>query len=472
MTAGLLDLACVGVMSKHFIENPKFSFFKKVYKSYTPFHKYYMNLTDNKHKLRYDSPSSYNISVNKSLGHLLCNVIMNIDISNGNPDMSQFIRGFAVGIIDNIEISIGGQIIEILDPHIINFYNELWLNEAQRQYNDYLVGNKIQKGQKHFTVRLPFFFTRSYCKSLPLCALDLHEVKLKFQFKSINDIIKKTSVINHQDNVATNNLTETNITESNGSNEYTNNFNMNIEFVGEFIMLSDEEKLLFRSNELEYIYEIIEKLYVDGDKNKTISNSDIIVDINSNYIVSEYYTLFQYLDSNNKPYNNEILEYCGLNNDTNFGILYYDKIRCYHPGMNFYLTFQKIGAHTNIPRTKSYIPILNNDIITKIYNNSTDDVNLELLKNKIKNSIQHFEIDEKQYIYSYNFSLNPEDAEQPSGGVNASLNDHIKFKYENIDKSIIDKYKNEGYTLKNMVYSKHFNVLRIGKGLCHQLYSH
>ena len=147
MTYGVIQLVATGIRNKKHNENPQTSFFKKVFVSHTPFYKYNINLTngDNKLYLNQETNVSSNILINSAKGDLLSNIHMEVNLDS-KTNLQKFIRGFAVGLIENITLIIGGTKYETLTPDNINIYNELWLKEAKRQYNDYMVGNKYLPG--------------------------------------------------------------------------------------------------------------------------------------------------------------------------------------------------------------------------------------------------------------------------------------------------------------------------------------
>lgn len=470
MGIGLMELVAYGKMNKDVFNNsPQFSFFKKAYIAHTPFFKYHLKLNDNNINLNKESVLNTSIIIDQNNGDLLSNITMELKLISDNDeeiDTSQFIRGFAVGIIDKIDLSIGEKSIEYLNPDIINIYNELWLKETKRQYNDYLVGNKIQPGQRSFSVKLPFYFSRSYCKSLPLCALKYHDVKLDIFFKNINDVIRKDYKKEEQNSFTGNNTT---ITDINISNKFTENFNMEINFTGEFITISDKERQYFRNYTLEYVYEYIENC---GNINQVNNNNNI--NINDDCLVNEIYALFQYLDGNKKPYNNEILKYNTIGQNSNF---YFKLNGVGHKldnfnGTTFFLIDQNIKYHSNVPRTKQYIPVISSEKIELLLNNPVYKSNSILLKKELNNAIQHIEIDEGQYIYTYNYCLEPENAVQPTGGINLSKIDKFTFIISNVDSNVINKHIKENYKLYFKYYSKKYNLLRIMNGMCQKCYQY
>lgn len=454
---------CSNVVS---LPNPNVSFFQKQYNSKDPFLKYNEGILNFNHFSLDSVEKVITVNIDPNKGDLLTNLYMELSIV-GNPDMNQFIRGFAVGLIKSMCIDIGGVKVETLDANIINIYNELWLTDIKRQYNDYLVGNKINKGQKTFIVKLPFFFSKSYSKALPLCALYCHKISLKIELHPINNIIKSDYTpfnMDNMDNITTDmnnttldNNTNANNTNTNTNNEkminYDNNYKFNITISGEFIKLDEEEKHEFMSKCLEYVIECYSHAFYN------INNGNNNLTINSEYTVNEWFFLFQY--SNKKPENNEYLKYVSMDNsDLNIDINGHKRFD--YSTIEYFLIEENINNHVNVPRTKQNIPVLDNNILTT-FQNKYGNINTEDVNKKLQKCITHIEIDEQQYLYTYTHSLNTnEEKNEYRGALNCKRYDRLVLQINNRNTPIKNS---NGESLGLNLYSKYYSVLRINKGM-------
>lgn len=463
MGGGLVDLVSYGAMNAYLnASDINFSYFKKVYIQHTPFLKYNKDISsgiiDN-----VISPKK-RIIIHKENGDLLSDLYIEIEIV-GNPDIKQFIRGFATGLIESVELIIGGMSIDKINTHQINIYNELWLKEAKRQYNDYLCGNKVIQGQRHFIVKLPFYFTKSLSKSIPLCALNHHNVEVVINFNNTKNIISNYQEINYgtTENNLINNISRMEITNDNMDtddnmnivNDYDTNFSINYNIIGEFILLSDRERNMFMNNSLEYVIE----QHQYGLFN--IKNNNSNIQIPFNFCIKELNFVFQYLNNNKTQYNDDLLKYVDMNN-TKFKMQLNGLDRFSEQSGQHFLIEQNSKYHSNIPRTKTYIPVVNNNILQSIKNNNQGNINIELIQSQLNKAVEYLELDDKQYIYTYSFAQEPENSIQETGCINASRIDTFNLKL-NIPNTI--PLNKNGHTLFCHINAKSINILRIMSGM-------
>jgi len=477
MTGGIISLVAKNKIN-YYVEgnydncnNTTISLFKKVYIANTPFCKFTKTLT-NLSILR-DTSTTCKITLLSSEFDLLSGLKLQLEII-GKPDMKQFIRGFVMGLINKIELDIGGVSVEIIDAHIINIYNELYLKEAKRQYNDYLNGNNYIDGQQSFMLNLPFFFTKHISKSLPLCALKYHNVVFNFTFNSLQDIIKP----NYQDELRLNNDINNKLTTFNKSNVnnttlgvsdmsllngnaeenlYDTNFTFNISILGDCIVLGDIEKVLFNSNHLEYcvnFYDIQKHLIT------STSNNIILID---NLICNEMQMVYNYVNNSNKNskyMDNELFNYVNMNN-CNFKLNVNGNDLAEEQKLVYNLINVNNKYHNNVPRTIKRIPIMSANRIAflKLYNN------VKTIEKDINSVMDFINIDEKQYIYSYVFGIEPENELQYTGGINMSKLDSFKSRITNVNNELEINYNSELYKLQISFYLKKNNIIKIKDGM-------
>lgn len=191
MSYPLIVLSLSGKNDSILVDNPNFSYFKKVYKKNSNF--YINTIKQNfKQDFNFDKVLSCELSKN---GDLLNKLYLNIKINEINKYIdkntlteNKYARfawkkklGFA--LINKINIDIGGNIISTLYSDWLNIWNELTGNNNYEISNlNELIGNKSElynfsetKKEIELFIPIPFWFSNPNL-SLPLCAIKNHNI--------------------------------------------------------------------------------------------------------------------------------------------------------------------------------------------------------------------------------------------------------------------------------------------------------
>lgn len=189
MGGGLMELVARGIQDIFIIGNPQISFFKAIYKRHTNFSIEQLQQTL---KGQVDFGKRIEVDIARS-GDLLSKLILEVDIPlieslNDNP--ISWVNSLGHAIIDYYEIEIGGQKIDKHYGEWLEIWSELTL-DASKQVG---YGNMISKYDTFTTVTGPltlyiplqFWFCRDIGLSLPLIALQHHDVKIIIKFKDFN----------------------------------------------------------------------------------------------------------------------------------------------------------------------------------------------------------------------------------------------------------------------------------------------
>ena len=104
-------------------------------------------------------------------------------------------------VIRKIELVIGGTVIDTQYGHYMQVFNELTQTPEKKEIAR-LIGRsgsdaELQEWAKttqHLYVPLNFFFTRHLVQSLPLIALQYHEVKIECEFSKLEEIVADTGL--------------------------------------------------------------------------------------------------------------------------------------------------------------------------------------------------------------------------------------------------------------------------------------
>ena len=233
MVGGLLDLVAKGGQDIYFICNPEISFFKKVYKKHTNFS------TENiKFPLNDISFGKIDTAIIPRVADLLTNIFLEIELPLLDEGQS-YINYIGYGIIDYIELCIGETVIQRLTGETLYILNEYKLNHNKKKIYNKIVGGKYfmnyntfvgNKGGK-YTVPLNFWFTEDISQSIPLVALQHHDIQIKLKYKKFDELY-----------ITKNN---TQITDSNNK--------IKTNFILEMVFLDVEERSNFAKSDHEYL---------------------------------------------------------------------------------------------------------------------------------------------------------------------------------------------------------------------------
>lgn len=199
MTGGLIQLAATGIQDIFLTKDPQITFFKIVYRRHTNFSTEPIR-QDFVHKPDFKKKTSCIVSKN---GDLIGKALLVIELpqikefftSEGIDNVTKFawVRKIGYAIINNIEIEIGG---EIIDRHYGEWLN-LWAELTQRKDDDgidKMIGNipelyNFSNGKDSYTLYVPlqFWFCRASGLALPIVSLQYTDVKINVE---LNDFDK------------------------------------------------------------------------------------------------------------------------------------------------------------------------------------------------------------------------------------------------------------------------------------------
>jgi len=174
MGGGLMQLVAYGAQDIYLTGNPQITFFKVVYRRHTNFSMEAIQQTIN------GSPSNGSTST--------------VTISRNGDLVSKLYVTLATGsvikgsdLVDEVELEIGGQLIDRQYQEWMNIWNELSTPESKSTGLKAMIcdiGTRGTDGVGNIQVPLQFWFCRNPGLALPLIALQYHEVKLKLKWGS------------------------------------------------------------------------------------------------------------------------------------------------------------------------------------------------------------------------------------------------------------------------------------------------
>ena len=398
MGGGLIQLVAVGIQDIYLIGNPQITFFKTVYKKYTNFS---MESIQQSIDGRTDFGQQIEITIQRK-GDLIKDIIFDILLPI-LPSGYYWTNGIGNVLIKQVDLEIGGQLIDRHYSEWFDIWNQLTLSEGKIDAYNAMVGNYksnsslTANAQTNLRLHVPmcFWFNRNYDMALPLIALQYHEVVLKIKLRNFNNC--------YRNNTVTTLLSETLYPIS--------QFRVWVDY----IHLDMEERRTFANTNHEFI---IEQLQFDGNEFVSHNDSSISAKLTFNHPVKELFWIhtinnFEQVNINT---GNQLLDYSLPNSLETFSEA----------------VLQLNGLDRFEKRPANYFRLVQN--------------------------YQYHSRYTRKNIYSYSFSLNPE-KQQPSGSCNMSkfTNVRLYIEYNTINHS------NNDMILK--IYGINYNVLRIMSGM-------
>lgn len=419
MTSGVIQLvSSLNQKSSEFlIGNPQITFFKSLYKQYSNF---YITLIEQTINGKTDFNRTINCTINKS-GDLLKNIYLEITLPDiEKPNKSSwygYTNNIGCNIINSITLKINDQVIDKIYGESIDIYNNIINNdisdmvlEFNSEHSIRNIGNSIDYNKRHIYIKLPFWFSKNSGSALPLIALNNSDINLDIEFRNLNEVIKIDNY-NYINDIST-----------------KTNSDFDCKIFTECIYLDKKEKMFFAKNSHSYL---IEQLQYNGEDTLTKYDVNKTIYLNFKNPVKELYWIIS-VDNNNIDTNLEN----DYNNFTKYTSYYSD----------YKDTFENLTIKLNS--------------MTLLEEKSADYyriVQSQLYHNHIRN----------KYIYSYSFSLNPNEY-QPSGAMNFSdLNNALfLFKFK-------ENTTNEAGCATNgiiKIYATSYNILSIKSGQASLMY--
>ena len=380
-------------------------------------------------------------------------------------------------LIDNIEIAIGGQVIDRLNSNMLNIWYELTLSHNQISIFNNIIGNipKLntyntnKKESYSLYIPLPFWFSKYTGISLPALALRYHDIQVNLKLKELTDCCMIETIENKlSDNININELVKI----------------LNVSLYIDYVYIEQEERKKFGRNSLEYL--IDQHQYLPVNNINSININQLLYFVNpikellwtcqtkvwDRYEFVKIYK-FQYITNLT---NDKIKLIIG----NKHLIKKDDNIRIYNS--KYYNNIYKV---INTDETSITI---NNDFIRddygyiEIINTIFSENTINTLSITFNSLVRVSERDGMYYnliqpwkhhtnipspgIYLFSFAINPEDY-QPSGSCNMGLLDANQA-FININ-PIFFEYMEKNVSIN--FYARSINILKITEGMASLAFS-
>mgnify|MGYP006095642253 FL=1 len=450
MGGGTLQLIIKGGQDIYITGNPEISFFKSVYRRHTNFSIEsieQVQLGEIK-----NGEFTLNYTINKS-GDLLSKMHFEIDlplqdIQNITPfNYCHYNNVTGYTFLKDISLSIGEKEIDKHDGRYYDILNELKQYQGERGL-DYLI-NRIPTTKEMIFVPsatklfipLHFWFCKDISQSIPLIALQFHEVKLKVTFRGIKHIINSQYESPLQGDVP--------VEDTVGGGDKLEPQKANVKLWANYIHLDVDERRKFAQEHHEYLIEQVQHVektyrqYIDIHLNHPVKSLYWVI---QNDIAIKSKGDYKLIDNLKNTYGNPLYPNNSVQNIWIHG--------------NDYLNY-KIHEPVNPSHLRGETKYEHFKNMKLTFNG------IDRFKARDATYFRTIQPYENNYtiptknVYMYSFCLNPEDHE-PSGSCNFSRIDNFAI-------SFTGNQSYTGYTLH--LYAKNYNVLRIMEGMGGLLYA-
>ncbi len=399
-----MQLVAYGAQDIYLTGNPQITFFKVVYRRHTNFAMESIEQTFNG-AVDFGRRVTATISRN---GDLIKDMWLEVSVSGTTG------AKYGVGnvLVKQVEIEIGGQLIDRQYGEWMDIWSELSIPEGKRFGYDTMVGNDVAGDQsRKLDVPLMFWFNRNPGLALPLIALQYHEVKI--------------------------NLDVGTLAECYGSSTPT----LSMKLWVDYIYLDTDERRRFAQVSHEYL---IEQLQFTGDASMTLGATSFRTELNFNHPCKELIWVYQTnahartAGSGSTPCQFDTLEVDTQESGPSAILKLNGQDRFQERRMEYFRRVQGFKHHTHSVRTTS-----------------------EYTSGSAYN----------QWIYLYSFALNPEE-HQPSGTCNFSRIDNTVLSFNKLGYLTTSQGSPTGAAAGVVkVFAVNYNVLRIMSGMGGLAYS-
>ena len=442
MGGGLMQIVAYGSQDVYLTGDPQITFFKTVYKRYTNFALEAIEQTFNG-SADFGKRVSCTISRNGDLINstylqvqlpMLSVSYLSVAVGNIKPSYLCWCNAIGHALIRNVDIEIGGQRIDRHYGLWLDIWDELTQDSEKKLGYHQMVGKYCSEvGMKYnamyeriYYIPLQFWYCRSPGMSLPLIALQYHEVKINLEFRDLSEL-----VIALNDN-------GTRVSDVNYTTFSTTPSITDARLYVDYVYLDSDERAKFAQNDHEYL---IEQLQFTGSESLSFGQQSQKLKLNFNHPCKELIWVLQRDE-----------------NATSRGTQYND-------------WFNYSAASPGTPFPSQAVDLMADaKILLNGYERFT--IRPQTYFRLVQPYQHHTRIPEK-LIYLYSFSLRPEE-QQPSGTCNMSRIDTVYLNYDLTPHSMlaaITENSPSQFQMSNTstgqisVFAVNYNVLRIRSGM-------
>lgn len=211
MGGAVLQLVSYGTQSEYLLGNPSVSYFKFVHKRHTNFA---IESISNNFSETLDFGRKSSCIIGKH-GDMISKMFLQITLpnieNNSGSEPISWTNELGHSIVKKVEFLIGGIVVDTIDGEWLDIYSQFYLDESKKEGYSEMIKHMEAFDQYSFQNRmnlfipLHFWFTQNLGSSLPLVALQYHDIVVNVYLRSIdqcffseqeNQAPKNTSIIN------------------------------------------------------------------------------------------------------------------------------------------------------------------------------------------------------------------------------------------------------------------------------------
>jgi len=195
MTASILQLQAKGELDTYLTGNPTISYYKYASHRHT-------NFAMQTFELLFNGNVSWGKKIEcvvPSKGDLVSRMYLQIRLpalSTVNRNQgATWVSNLGYAIIKDAEVEIGGQRMDIQSGEYLYTYDQLFTPGGKRQGVNYFTGNTIEPSEERILyIPLHFWFNDHQNLALPMIALQMHEVVIRLNLRSFQEITNGANV--------------------------------------------------------------------------------------------------------------------------------------------------------------------------------------------------------------------------------------------------------------------------------------
>ena len=444
MSGGLMQLVAYGAQDVYLTGNPQITFFKTVYRRHTNFA---IEAIEQNFNGNADFGKKVSAIINRN-GDLIHRVYLNTILPQTQAGISgRWTDDVGEHLIDEVEIQIGGQMIDRQFGDWLHIWAALTVPHSMRPAYNKMIGHDLtlctnnaeSKPATELHVPLQFWFCRKAGLALPLIAMQYHNVKIDMRFKSFEQLWINTDRQEHP----------------------RLSLGQTCLFI-DYVYLDTKERRRFAQVSHEYL---IEQVQFTGAE--SLSNMSHKIRTSFNHPTKELIWVAQKESHTDIP--NADNNFIG-NQWSNYQTKAFDVIDT--PFTPFCAELYG-GVGGNMSCTHGITSNYGNPIVSsKIQLNGQD--RFSTRSGRYFNLVQpwqhHTATPNSEGINVYSFALNPEE-HQPSGSLNMSRIDNASLHVTMHPDSYTDEATGNTVSSKLRIYAVNYNVLRVASGMAGLAYS-
>jgi hypothetical protein len=304
MGGGLMQLIAYGEQDIYLTKNPQITYFKIVYRRYTNYASQLLTHTFG----GVPNFGEKGSAIIPKEGDLLHRMYLYVKIASVDPTESQdisakfsWVRRLGHALIESINIVIGGTVVDTQYGEWLDIWWEL-TRETINNVRGYLkmIGddeilteyNNLTKPEYDLFIPLQFWFNRNSGLSIPLIALQYHDVVMNIQFRKSNQVI-----------IANNDFIKNNIDQISIIDSY---------ILSDVIFLDTEERRRFAKDGHEYL---IEQIQYNGEE--LVKEGNLKYRLDFNHPTKEIYWCMK---NGNYTNGHKFIAYTHLSGESNWNI--------------------------------------------------------------------------------------------------------------------------------------------------------